>query len=214
MNNVSLRCIAQLSWALLLLFSRQLAQADASTGKTNSAPASSFDQLFNSGRFETALNSGVLFSPFGPSRMRPTLDYTLTGVQLGYMLSDVKGRGLLRGNFEVVGEGFGSSVFNGPGSYIAGGTLLLRYNFVPPNSRLIPYLQGGGGAVATDINREIVGQTFNFNLDACAGLRYFFRRDMCLDLEFRYQHISNANTGGRNLGINAAGPMLGLSYFF
>jgi hypothetical protein len=35
-----------------------------------------------------------------------------------------------------------------------------------------------------------------------------------LNLECRYQHISNANTGKHNLGINAIGPLLGVSYFF
>ena len=70
--------------------------------------------------------------PFsGPSANRPPINYTFTGVQLGYMLGDVKGDGWWRGNFELAGEGFGSAIFEGDGSYISGGTLWLRYNFVP-----------------------------------------------------------------------------------
>jgi hypothetical protein len=215
MNTIHLTRVAQLGWAVLLLLSLQLARAGNQSEGTNSAPAYSFEQSFDSGRFETTATSGVLFSPIGPSRMRPTIDYTVSGMQFGYMLGGIQGSGWLRGSFELAGEGFGSRIFNGTGSYIAGGTLWLRYNFVPPNSpRLVPYFQAGFGAVATDISPEIVGQSFNFNIDGSAGLRYFFSRDFCVNLEFRFQHISNANMAPRNLGINAAGPMLGVSYFF
>jgi hypothetical protein len=35
-----------------------------------------------------------------------------------------------------------------------------------------------------------------------------------VNLEYRYQHISNANLAHRNLGVNAHGPMLAVSFFF
>ena len=47
-----------------------------------------------------------------------------------------------------------------------------------------------------------------------ASARYVLARHWSLDLEYRYQHISNANLAGHNLGINAHGPVLGISYFF
>jgi hypothetical protein len=59
-----------------------------------------------------------------------------------------------------------------------------------------------------------LGQPFNFNLDLGVGVRYFVGRNWALNLEYRYQHISNANLGAKNLGINAAGPILGISCFF
>ncbi len=131
------------------------------------------------------------------------------------MLGDVKARAWWRGNFEVAGEGFGSAIFEGPGGYIAGGTLWLRYNFVPKCScGFVPYFQAGGGGVSTDIDRGIVGQPFNFNLDLGVGVRYLAGRNWSISLEYRYQHISNADLGVRNLGINAGGPILGVSYFF
>jgi opacity protein-like surface antigen len=170
--------------------------------------------LFEARRFEASLSSGVLFSPIGTPQSRPVINYTVTSLQFGYTLSEVKGRGWARGNFEVAGEAFGSAIFVGDGNYIAGGTLWLRYNFVPTGGRFIPYVQAGGGAVSTDIDRSIVGQPFNFNLDIGVGLRYAFARDWSVNLEFRYQHISNANTGNKNVGINSYGPILGVSYFF
>lgn len=57
-------------------------------------------------------------------------------------------------------------------------------------------------------------QTFQFNLDIGIGTRYFLAEHWSINLGCRYQHVSNANTGTHNLGINAIGPLLGVSYFF
>jgi opacity protein-like surface antigen len=78
----------------------------------------------------------------------------------------------------------------------------------------VPYIQAGAGLTATDVNRELTGQTFNFNLDLGAGVRYFVTRNCSVNLEFRYQHISNAKLSDKDLGVNACGPMLGISFFF
>ncbi len=170
--------------------------------------------LFEARRFEANVSSGVLFSPIGTPAARPVINYTITTLEFGYMLSDTKGPGILRGNWELLGDVFGSKVFIGPGSYIAGGTVWIRYNFVPAGWRIIPFVAGGAGLTTTDIDRTYVGQPFNFNLDLAAGLRFFVAKKWSIDLAFQYQHISNANTGPRNVGINSYGPILGVSYFF
>jgi opacity protein-like surface antigen len=207
--------IAQLVSGLLVVLSPQLAGASGGTGDSAPAETSSLDPFFAGGRYEAALTSGALFSFSGPSENRAPINYTFTGVQLGYMLEDVKGDSWWRGNLELAGEGFGSAIFGGDGSYISGGTLWLRYNFVPESShRLVPYAQGGAGCVSTDINHGIVGQPFNFNLDLGFGVRCLLGRNWSLSLEYRYQHISNAGLNKHNLGINADGPILGVSYFF
>jgi opacity protein-like surface antigen len=170
--------------------------------------------LFARGQFELVLNNGVMFSPMGPVD-RPTVNYTVTEVQLGYMLGAPKGDGWWHGNFETALSGFGSAIYDGPGDYIAGATLWLRYNFVPRgSSRLAPFLQAGAGVTWTDLEHEFDGQNFNFNLQLAAGARYFIAEHWSLNLEYRYQHISNANMSDHNVGINAQGPILGISYFF
>ena len=174
----------------------------------------SANTLFEHGRYEGGLSSGVMFSPFIATHLRPTINYTITAVQFGYMLSNVKGSGCLRGNFELAGEGFGSAIFDGAGSYIAGCTVWGRYNFVPAHSRFVPFGQIGLGLTSTDIDHKIVGQPFNFNIDVGLGTRYFLSEKWALTLEYRYQHISNANSGRHNLGINAHGPLLGVAYLF
>ncbi len=179
-----------------------------------SATSRSYTDFFAARQYEMAVNSGVLFSPFIATYKRPTIDYTVTTVELGYMLTDVKGSGVFRGNIELAGDLFGDIIFKGPGDYITGITIWGRYNFVQPGWRFVPYFQAGLGLTIADIDRSIVGQAFNFNLNLGAGTRYMLSPRWALDLEYRFQHISNANTGPHNLGINAQGPILGLSYFF
>ncbi|HZQ48297.1 MAG TPA: acyloxyacyl hydrolase, partial [Verrucomicrobiae bacterium] len=127
---------------------------------------------------------------------------------------DVGGGGLFRGNFEMAPEFFGSGIFEGTGTYIVGGTLWFRYNFVPRESRLVPYAQVGGGWVFMDIDHRYDGENFNFNLDAAVGLRYFLKPRLSVNLEYRVQHISNANLWQHNLGLNSQGPVLGVSWLF
>lgn len=205
-----INCIA----ATFFVLNLQLSQASGAEDEAPQASAFSIDHLFERGRREVSFNNGVFFSPYLATYNRPTINYTMTEIQLGYMLTEFRETGFFRGNLEVVGEGFGSGIFMGPGSYIAGMTIWTRYNFVRPGWRWVPYAQAGAGLTSTDIDRGIVGQPFNFNLNLGAGVRWFIRPRWALNLEYRYQHISNANTGKRNLGINAQGPILGVSYLF
>lgn len=215
MKKVKLGQLWRRGWVVLAWMAALEAGAGEDAGPGVLGDDFSADSPFQRGRYEAVLNNGVMFSPFLATRNRPPIDYTLSEVQLGYMLGRAKGPGWLRGNFEVAGEGFGGGLFEGTGSFVAGFTGWLRYNFVPqPNSRLVPYAQAGGGLTATDLDRRILGQDFNFNLGLGAGLRYLISRHWSLNLEYRYQHISNANLSRRNIGINANGPLLGISYLF
>jgi hypothetical protein len=213
MNSEQRQLIA-ISCKLFLLFSALAARATEDQPALRLFDSFSTRPLFERARYEIALNNGVLFSPFVATRNRPSINYTITELQFGYMLTDVKEAGWLRGNFEILADGFGSGVLKGIGTYAVGATTWLRYNFVPPRCRLAPYAQAGAGFVLTDIDRRVVGQEFNFNLDLAVGLRYFIRPDWSVGLEYRYQHISNADLGRHNIGVNAHGPVLGVSYFF
>lgn len=169
---------------------------------------------FDKGKHEAAVGAGVFFSPFGASKNRPTENYAGPLVQIGYMLNRPDHGADWRGNFEVVGELSGAGVFEGKGNYLASTTLWLRYNVVPPKWDIVPYLQLGAGVSLTDIDHRIFGQAFNFNLDAAVGLRYFIKPDWSLNGEYRFQHVSNANMAEHNLGINAQGPVVSVSWYF
>lgn len=172
------------------------------------------DNLFERGKYEISLSSGAMFSPIGADRNRPALNYTLSGLQLGWMLTDAHHSSWLSGNLEVAGELIGGAAFFGPGNYLAGVTAWARYNFVQSHWRIIPYVQGGAGIEAIDMDSELVGGRFAFNLDFAAGARYLVCRNWSINAECLYQHLSNATIYRHDVGINAIGPMLSVSYFF
>ncbi len=169
---------------------------------------------FHAGERELTVGGVAYFSPSGSLSRRPTINYAGGFAQLGYMLGDVGDHGLWSGNFEGLVEGFGQTIHRGRGNYMTGGTLLLRYNVVPSHWRLVPYFQAGAGITLTDADRNVLGQTFNFNLNLGLGVRYFVSSNCSVNGEFRYQHISNAGMAERNLGIDAQGGVLSVSWFF
>lgn len=175
---------------------------------------SSFDSAFQKGNWEFGINSGVMFSPFIVNVQKHIVNYTTSGLQAGYMLSTPGISGWYRGNFELLGELFGGAVIQGKGDYIAGGTFWLRYNFVLSGWRIKPYAQFGIGGESTDIDRRILGQDFNFNLDASLGLRCMVTPRCSVNMEWRYQHLSDSGMSKVNRGINAHGAVLGVSWLF
>jgi lipid A 3-O-deacylase len=198
----------------LIWFSLSSAAICTMTSRATAGEQEGFSDYFQRGRYELTLGSGPMFSPVGADRNRYTVDYVLSGLQLGWMMTDVGGSGWLRGNWELSAEAIGGAVFKGRGSYLAGGTAWIRYNFVQPDWRFVPYLAAGAGAEGTDMDQRLIGEKFNFNLDIAAGTRCFLAHDWALDMECRYQHISNATIAKHDIGINAVGPMVGISYFF
>lgn len=169
---------------------------------------------FRAGERELTAGGMVMFSPWMPLSRRPTINFTGAFAQLGYMLSDADDDGKWSGNFEGLVDGYGASIFKGRGNYMAGTTVWVRYNIMPPSCQLVPYLQGGAGVTLTDVDRHVLGQDFNFNLNVAAGVRYFIKPRCSLNAEYRYQHISNAGMSQQNLGIDAQGGVLSVSWFF
>ena len=128
------------------------------------------------------------------------------------------GRDWLRGNWEALGNLFGMGVTTGPSGFLAGGRLLLRYNFVQPQARWVPFLQIGAGALGDNVyqhkDQRVVGSGVEFTLITEAGVRYFITPKWAVVLTADSEHISNADTASRNVGVNAVGGMLGVGCFF
>lgn len=199
--------------ALLLLTGLTIA-AHAEEVALLAPPPVKARSFFARGNWEGMAGGAVMFSPLGAVGGRPEVNYAMAVGQAGYMLTEVRGPGLLRGNFEAVGEVFGGSIYQGRGSYVTGLTLWGRYNFVPQDWRVTPYAQLGLGIGMADKDKNVFGSLFGFNIDAALGARYFVRPQLALHAEYRFQHISNANTAPHNLGINAHGPMVGVAWLF
>src|SRR5205814_145740 len=106
-------------------------------------------------------------------------------------------------------EIFVGPIFQGPGDVLAGSTIFLRYNFVQPRARIIPYLQIGAGLVYTDVSEKesggLVSLPVEFNLQGTLGWRFMVSRRWSVVAEGAYRHISNAEINKPNFGINTVG---------
>jgi lipid A 3-O-deacylase len=145
---------------------------------------------------------------------RENHDWALANLEYGCMVSDVVGQGhWYRGNWEILGQLFGGFQFYPDTAYVISGGPLFRYNFAT-GSRWMPYLEVGAGIAATDIRNGDLSTTFEFNLQAGAGLHYFLKDDLALTFQYRFIHLSNAGLEFPNTGVNNSTFLLGVSWFF
>ncbi len=162
--------------------------------------------------------TGAMTADSGLGPKTPNFNYVPINLRIGYTCQDTNWTGIMRGCFEPMFEITSGVVWDGFGDYFVGPSLLLRYNYIQPNARLIPYLQCGAGFVFTDAHvdpyEHAIGQEFEFALQASAGLRRMIKPNLSFEAEFKYMHISNANLAPRNEGINAIGGMVGFTYYF
>jgi hypothetical protein len=193
--------------------------AGSDIGKGTAAPQIIQDPL-SKGVTDIEVLGGYFHSPIttGGSK-RPEFDYSGADFRYGIVLTPMLfDHSFLRGNFELLGDILADGVTKGPGNYLVGGSLLFRYNFVQPGSRLIPYFQLGGGGLHTDAaedpSQRLIGSDFEFILEADLGARLMLNDRWSLLFEGTFQHISNADTASRNVGVNALGGRIGLGYLY
>jgi Lipid A 3-O-deacylase (PagL) len=149
---------------------------------------------------------------------RPPLDTGLAAFRYGWMLNDQRS-GIFAGNEEFLLEVFGGPITTGPGTYFAGGTMLLRHNFVFGRQPvLVPYFQIGAGIVGSDASEDqtqfSIGTPVEFNLQASLGTRIRLNRTWSINTEFNFRHISNAGLSSRNGGYDLVGGFIGLGRMF
>ncbi|HEV7406529.1 MAG TPA: acyloxyacyl hydrolase [Chthoniobacteraceae bacterium] len=175
---------------------------------------------FDKGHTELEIGAGALASlNTNGSLTRPDTGYAIGQVRFGMMLYSPAGPGILRGNLEGIVEGYGAYIFNGPGQQLYGAGIILRYNFVQPQSRIVPFAQlmfGGAycDAAHDDSVQRLLGSDFSFSFGGEVGARYFLTPKLALTGGVEYRHLSNANTADRNVGLNGLGGTLELSWFF
>ena len=151
---------------------------------------------FNPERFEVAIESGYLFGFINPPRSYQIgAEFLTARVRWGVVRSDVWLRG-----YNYFGLNFG-----------------MRYNFVRPRSRLVPYISGGLGLGWIDSHPEIhggQGQDFTFNILTAAGISYKMNDHWKLNAGILYQHLSNGGQTDPNPSLNLLGPQVGATYSF
>jgi opacity protein-like surface antigen len=194
-------------------------EPDGKDGKKNVVP----DEFpYTQGTKEFQFGGGGFLSfdtADGHNSTRPDMGYGLGIARLGVMLYTPHGDHWYRGNVEAFLEGFGGKIWSGPGDVLGGSEILLRYNFVQPQAKIVPFFQIGGGGVWSDAAyanevQHLIGSRWSFNLEGEVGWRYMFTRNAAVELGFEYRHISNADTASRNRGLNVLGGDLMFCYFF
>jgi len=177
------------------------------------------DSRYIEDRISVQAVSGALFSQTRLGPDVPDFNYSQTNIRLGWMLNTPDpGNGWLAGNWEALIELSANGIFEGSGNIMIGPSALVRYNFVQPDWKVVPYLQAGLGFVYTDAyedkGQRAIGQAIEFTPRAGAGVRILVSKDWSVDVEGLFHHVSNAGLADRNLGVNAVGGLVGATYHF
>jgi lipid A 3-O-deacylase len=169
---------------------------------------------FNPERFEVALESGYLFGFINPPRSYQIgAEFLTARVRWGVVRSDVWLRGYNQFYISAIAE----PIFRGIENHYFGLNFGMRYNFVRPGSRLVPYISGGLGLGWIGSHPEIPGgqgQDFTFNILTAAGISYKMNDHWKLNAGILYQHLSNGGQTDPNPSLNLLGPQVGLDYSF
>ena len=169
---------------------------------------------FNPERFEVALESGYLFGFINPPRSYQIgAEFLTARVRWGVVRSDVWLRGYNQFYISAIAE----PIFRGIENHYFGLNFGMRYNFVRPGSRLVPYISGGLGLGWIDSHPEIPGgqgQDFTFNILTAAGISYKMNDHWKLNAGILYEHLSNGGQTDPNPSLNLLGPQVGATYSF
>ena len=136
------------------------------------------------------------------------------GLRYGWILTDAHGRGFLRGRFEYAVDALPVFMVFQPGGRAYGfgfDPWIMKWNF-ETRHRISPYIElGGGGLIST---REIpMGESrFNFTPTGAVGFN-ILRGKYHWSVDFRYLHISDAETTKFNPGTDTFGLRVGWGTF-
>ena len=182
-------------------------------GPERLAVISAQDQL-KPQRFELALETGYLLGFINSPHSYEIGTEFLTGrVRWGVMQSD----SWLRGYNQFYISGIAEPIFRGIENHYFGLNFGLRYNFVQPGARFVPYVSGGVGLGWIDSHPSISGaqgQDFTFNISTAAGVTYRVNDHWNVNAGVLYEHLSNGGQTSSNPSLNLIGPQVGLTYSF
>jgi opacity protein-like surface antigen len=171
--------------------------------------------LFGYGKKEFAITAGYGFTiPVGGrTDDMEDLEYVFVAPRFGIGISDpLGGDAWYRGNFELLVEAPLLFAFEPRSGKAGGGSLLLRYNFLP-EGKFIPFIESGAGVMIIDFDLEGQSDGFNFSLQGGLGFHYFFQEQTALTGGWRWLHISNAGISLPNQGIDSNVFLVGVSFF-
>lgn len=202
--------------SVILLLPRGGWAADPSaTPPATEETAQSPERLFGFGKQEIGIAVGYAF-PIPVGATTPDIEdlqYVAVLPRWGIGLSDpVGGDAWYRGNFELLLEGTLLVEVEPRSGVAGGGVLMFRYNFLP-GGNFIPFVEAGGGFLGLSFDVDGQDNGFNFSVQGGLGCHYFVSERTALTGEWRWNHISNANTHKPNDGLDSSLFLVGVSVF-
>ena len=86
------------------------------------------------------------------------------------------------------------------------------FRLVYGDAALRPFIEGGEGAVYTDLRKQDLGTRLQFTSTIGVGLEYEVWQGTDLGFQVRYRHMSNAGMSSSNPGIDTVYGLLGLTF--
>jgi hypothetical protein len=137
-----------------------------------------------------------------------------SGIRYGWILTDPKGPGFLKGQFEYAVDLVPVFVIHQRGNTAYGAAvnpLDLKWNF-EPHGHIVPYVEIGGGALITNSEIPPGSSRLNFESAAGGGLHVLVGK-LNWTADVRYVHISNGGREPINPGINTIQLRVGVGLF-
>jgi hypothetical protein len=159
---------------------------------------------------------GVVVGGMLPVRVMDAQSSKLNGVAVHpswqIALTDPVGDGWWRGSVSLGIEAAFLGIAEPTSVYGIGITPKMVYTLTS-FGLLKPYLEGGAGPLWTNFNNRIPeqGTDFNFLVWGGAGATYDLTVRWALNAGVRFSHISNADSGSPNRGLNYLLPFVGVS---
>jgi hypothetical protein len=150
---------------------------------------------------------------FGQSERENVQIIPLYG-HVGWFLCDAIDEPLARYHVDlkIVVEGWVAGVHN-PSDAVEFGvnpvTFKLSYD---RGQAVVPYFHGGAGVMYTSLQGIGLGGPFEFDEVAGVGVNVFLERDLALSLGYRFRHVSNAELGSENFGLDTHFVLVGVDW--
>lgn len=165
-------------------------------------------------RYEFAVESAYLFGFINSQHSYEIgAEFLTARVRWGAIEND----SWLRGYNQFYATVMAQPIFRGIEDNYFGFNLGMRYNFVRPNWRLVPYISGGLGLGWLNSRSNVPGgqgQDFTFNILTALGVSYRIDNHWSLNVGVLYEHLSNGGQTDPNPSLNLLGPQVGLNYSF
>jgi len=139
-------------------------------------------------------------------------------VRFGHMMNEPCQDRLLKGVFSVIAEFDYLPITSGAGTFMIGGSGMIRYHRAR-NHRIVPYVQVGFGGLYTDsagLPGSPTSSNFNFMTQVAAGSHVFIgcSGKWAIMNESSYTWIGSWGIGGPGNGYHVLGGLVGITRFF